>query len=120
VILADERDCDWSKVKIEWSPADAKVYGYKDPFSPAQLMWIVGSRATQLYFNDLRKARAQVRKLLIANAAKKWGVDASTLKTEPSVVINPANNARLTYGEIAAFGTVPAPTPEADSKELHA
>jgi isoquinoline 1-oxidoreductase beta subunit len=120
LIVAEELDCDWSKVKIEWCPADPKVYGYKDPFSPAQLMWIVGSRATQLYFNDLRKAGAQVRKVLIANAAQKWGVDAATLKTEPSVVINPANGARLTYGEIAAFGTAPSPLPEVDPKELKA
>src|SRR6266702_3462811 len=49
---------------------DGTTYGYKDPFSPAQLMWIVGSRATQLYYNDLRKAGAQVRKVLIANAAQ--------------------------------------------------
>src|SRR3569833_811538 len=27
LILAEEHDCDWSKVKIEWCPADAKVYG---------------------------------------------------------------------------------------------
>src|SRR3954454_12929475 len=120
VILAEELDCEWSKVKIEWCPADPAVYGYKDPFGPSQLMWIVGSRATQLYFNDLRKAGAQVRKVLIANAAQKWGVDAATLKTEPSVVINPANGARLSYGEIAAFGTVPSPLPEVDPKELKA
>src|SRR5246500_5008516 len=120
LIVAEEMDADWSKVAIEWTPADAKVYGYKDPFGTEQLMWIVGSRATQLYFNDLRKAGAQVRKVLIANAAQKWGVDAATLKTEPSVVINPANGARLSYGEIAAFGTVPSPLPEVDPKELKA
>ncbi len=120
LILAEELDADWSRVKIEWCPAEAKTYGYKDPFSPAQLMWIVGSRATQLYYNALRKAGAQVRKVLIANAAQKWGVDASTLKTEPSVVINPANGARLTYGEIAGFGTIPAPLPEVDPKEFKA
>ena len=83
-------------------------------------MWIVGSRATQLYYNDLRMAGAQVRKVLVANAAQKWGVDASTLKTEPSVVVNPANGARLSYGEIAAFGTIPSPLPEVDPKELKA
>ena len=58
--------------------------------------------------------------MLIANAAQKWGVDASTLKTEPSVVVNPANGQRLTYGEIAAFGTIPSPLPEVDPKELKA
>ena len=112
LILAEELDADWSKVKIEWCPAEPEVYGYKDPFSPAQLMWIVGSRATQLYYNDLRKAGAQVRKVLIANAAQKWGVDASTLKTEPSVVVNPANGAaadatarsRVRHDPLAAAG----------------
>jgi isoquinoline 1-oxidoreductase subunit beta len=118
LILAEEMDADWSKVAIEWVPADAKVYGYKDPFGTEQLMWIVGSRAVQLYFNQLRTAGAQVRKVLIANAAQKWGVDASTLKTEPSVVINPANGARLSYGEIAAFGTIPASLPAVEAKEL--
>src|SRR5262249_22636958 len=45
LILAEEMDADWSKVAIEWVPADAKVYGYKDPFGNEHLMWIVGSRA---------------------------------------------------------------------------
>src|SRR5215468_12248147 len=120
LILAEEMDADWSKVAIEWVPADAKVYGYKDPFGNEHLMWIVGSRAVQLYFNQLRTAGAQVRKVLIANAAQKWGVDATTLKTEPSVVINPANGARLTYGEIATFGTIPASLPAVDPKEFKA
>ena len=109
-------DADWSKVAIEWAPADASVYGYKDPFGNQQLMWIVGSRAVQLYYTQLRTAGAQVRKVLIANAAQKWGVDAATLKTEPSVVINPANGQRLTYGEIAAFGTIPATLPAVDAE----
>jgi isoquinoline 1-oxidoreductase beta subunit len=118
LIVAEEMDADWSRVAIEWVPADAKVYGYKDPFGTENLMWIVGSRAVQLYFTQLRLAGAQVRKVLIANAAEKWGVDAATLKTEPGVVINPANGARLTYGDIAAFGTIPSTVPAVDPKEL--
>jgi isoquinoline 1-oxidoreductase subunit beta len=70
LIVAEELDADWSKVAIEWTPADAKVYGYKDPFGTENLMWIVGSRAVQLYFTQLRTAGAQVRKVLIANAAQ--------------------------------------------------
>src|SRR6266481_5409633 len=118
LILAEEMDADWSNVTIKWAPPDAKVYGYKDPFGTENLMWIVGSRAVQLYFTQLRMAGAQVRKVLIANAAQKWGVDAETLKTEPSVVINPANGARMSYGEIAAFGTIPLTLPTVDPKEL--
>src|SRR5258707_7674439 len=120
LIVAEEMDADWSKVAIEWTPCDAKVYGYKDPFGSEQLMWIVGRRAVQLYFTQLRMAGAQVRKVLIANAAQKWKVDVATLKTEPSVVINPANGARLTYGEIAKFGTVPSPLPEVDPNDFKA
>ena len=51
-------------------------------------MAIVGSRAVMLYYNDLRIAGAQVRKVLLANAAEKWGVDAATLRTEPGVVVD--------------------------------
>src|SRR5437899_1843469 len=120
LIVAEEMDADWGKVALEWVPADAKVYGYKDPFGTENLMWIVGSRAVQLYFTQLRTAGAQVRKVLIANAAQKWGVDPATLRTEPSVVVNPATGARLSYGEIAAFGTIPATLPAVDAKELKA
>ncbi|MCK9918852.1 molybdopterin-dependent oxidoreductase [Microbacteriaceae bacterium K1510] len=119
LIVAEEMDADWSKVRIEMAPADKSVYGYT--FANNQrMMQIVGSRATQLYFNDLRLTGAQVRKILIANAAQKWGVDAATLKTEPGFVVNPANGARLSYGEIAAFGTIPDPLPAVDAKDLKA
>jgi len=84
------------------------------------MMAIVGSRATMLYYSDLRTAGAQVRKVMLLNAAEKWGVDAATLRTEPSVVVNPANGQRLTYGEIAAFGKIPSPLPAVDAKELKA
>src|SRR5438876_12255140 len=65
LIIAEEMDADWSKVKIEFAPADANLYGYT--FQNAKAMAIVGSRAVMLYFNDLRTAGAQVRKVLIAN-----------------------------------------------------
>jgi isoquinoline 1-oxidoreductase subunit beta len=118
LILAEELDADWSKVKIEFAPADADVYGYT--FQNQKMMAIVGSRAVQLYYTNLRTAGAQVRKVLLANAAEKWGVDVASLKTEPGVVVNPANGQRLSYGEIAAFGKIPATLPAVDPKELKA
>jgi isoquinoline 1-oxidoreductase beta subunit len=118
MILAEEMDADWSKVVLDWAPADAKNYGYN--FRNSRMMAIVGSRAVQLYYNDLRTAGAQVRKVLLQNAADKWGVAVSTLRTEPGVVINPAKGERLTYGEIASFGKVPSPLPAVDAKELKA
>jgi len=117
LIVAEEMDADWSKVKIEFAPADAEVYGYTFMNNP-KMMSIVGSRAVQLYYTQLRIAGAQVRKVLIANAAQKWSVDPASLKTEPGFVVNPATGQRLAYGEIAAFGTVPSPLPGVDVKEL--
>ena len=81
-------------------------------------MAISGSRAVMMYYTDLRLVGAQVRKILMLNAAEKWGVDPASLRTEPGVVVDPANGSRLTYGEIAAFGRIPATPPAVDKTEL--
>ena len=116
MIATEEMDADWSKVKIEMAPPEREVYGYI--FNNQRDMAIVGSRATQLYFNDMRLAGAQVRRVLINNAAKMWKVEPATLRTENSFVINPANGAKLSYGEIAAKGEVPKDLPVVKPEEL--
>ena len=63
MLVAEEMDADWNKVKLEWAPADPRFYGYT--FNNVQMMQIVGSRAVQLYYAQLRVAGAQVRKVLI-------------------------------------------------------
>jgi isoquinoline 1-oxidoreductase beta subunit len=115
LILADEMDADWAKVKIEWAPADPTLYGYT--FQNAKAMAIVGSRAVMLYYNDLRIAGAQVRKVLLLNAAEKWGVNPASLRTEPGFVVD-GSGRKLSYGEIAAFAKVPSPLPAVDKSEL--
>jgi isoquinoline 1-oxidoreductase beta subunit len=115
LILADEMDADWAKVKIDWAPADPTRYGYT--FNNARAMAIVGSRAVMLYYNDLRVAGAQVRKVLVANAAEKWGVSPASLKTEPGFVVD-GSGKRLSYGEIASFAKVPSPLPSVEKGEL--
>ena len=115
LILADEMDADWSKVKIEFAPAEVEIYGYT--FQNAKGMAIVGSRAVMLYFNQLRTAGAQVRKVLLANAAQRWNTDIRTLRTDPGFVVD-ASGRRMSYGEIASFATVPSPLPSVDKSEL--
>src|SRR4051812_31149952 len=117
MIIAEEMDADWSKVTLEWAPAEAETYGYRQR-DGSRSMSISGSRAVQSYYADLRVVGAQVRKVLLKNAAEKWAVDPATLKTEPGVVVNPANGQKLTYGEIAAFGKVPEELPAVDKSEL--
>jgi isoquinoline 1-oxidoreductase beta subunit len=115
LILAEEMDADWSKVKVEFAPADPSLYGYT--FNNSKAMAIVGSRAVMLYYDQLRTAGAQVRKVLLANAAEKWGADVSSLKTENGAVMGP-DGKTLTYGQIADFGKVPSPLPSVDKSEL--
>jgi hypothetical protein len=115
LILADEMDADWTKVKIDWAPADPTRYGYT--FNNARAMAIVGSRAVMLYYNDLRVAGAQVRKVLVSNAAEKWGVNPASLRTEPGFVVD-GSGRKLSYGEIASFARVPSPLPAVEKTDL--
>ncbi len=72
MIVAEEMDADWSKVAIEMAPADAGVYGYMMNDN-TRMMAIVGSRATMLYYTDLRTAGAQVRKVLLDERRRALG-----------------------------------------------
>lgn len=119
LMIAEEMDADWDKVVLEWAPSRPELYGWPDR-SGQRVMTITGSRAVMMYWDDLRTTGAQVRKVLIANAAERWGVDPTTLKTEPSVVVDPKSGRRLSYGEIAAFGKVPETLPSIDKSELKA
>ena len=117
IALAEELDADWSKVTLEMAPAEPEIYGYAGR-GGRRSMGIYGSRAVMSYFTQMRMAGAQARKVLLQAAAKEWGVDASTLVTEPSMVVHGASGRRLSYGEIAAFAVAPAKMPRVSKADL--
>lgn len=117
VALAEELDADWSKVILEMAPAEPGIYGYSSG-GGSRSMGIYGSRAVMMYFDQMRLAGAQVRKVLLEAAAKQWNVDPASLETEPNVVVHRASNLRLGYGEIAAFAKAPAAMPEVTKADL--
>ncbi len=117
VILAEEMDADWSRVIIEESPIDRETYGH-NVWGMGPWMGIVGSIAVHGYFDRLRIAGAQARKILMMNAAKKWEVDLNELSTKPGLVVHQKSNRQLTFGEIASFGTMPAQLPEIGLEQL--
>src|SRR5437016_1388480 len=85
LILAEELDADWSKVKTEFAPANPKVYGnYHRLFDGAQIT--AASVAVPGYFTPLRMAGAQARKVLLDAAADKWKVPVSELGTDKSTI----------------------------------
>ncbi|MCZ6664798.1 MAG: molybdopterin-dependent oxidoreductase, partial [Gammaproteobacteria bacterium] len=116
VALAEELDAEWSTVTLEMAPADPKIFGYNR--RGGKVMRITGSRAVRSYFEQMRLAGAQVRKVLLQAAAEEWGVDASTLETEPNTVVDRPNKRKLSYGEIASFATVPAAMPTVSTDDL--
>ena len=116
IALAEELDADWSKVTLEMAPAEPEIYGYMN--RGRKRMQIAGSRAVRSYFQPMRLAGAQARKVLVQAAAERWGVDVTTLTTEPSVVVDKVNGRRLSYGEIAGFAEVPAAMPAVTADEL--
>ncbi len=109
VIVADEMDADWSKVRIIAAPPNDKLYG-----NPAFrfLQYTAGSATITGYFNNLRQFGAQVRYVLLDNAAQRWGVPLAEVASEPGYAVHPRSGRRLSYGEIAAFAKVPAQAPE--------
>lgn len=115
LILAEELDADWSKVRIVPAPPIERIYG--NPGFQG-MMYTAGSNAVTSYYRPLRMFGAQVRQVLLDNAAKKLGVPVDELSTEPSTVVHAKSGRRLGYGEIAAFAEVPEKAPDIKPEQL--
>ena len=115
VIFAEELDADWDDVRIEMSPSDPELYGNPGFFG---LIYTAASTSVSGYYRQLRHFGAQTRHILLLNAAQKWQVPAGELTTEPSTVIHKQTGRRLTYGEIAGFGSLPDKEPEITAADL--
>jgi isoquinoline 1-oxidoreductase subunit beta len=115
LILAEELDADWDKVRVLPAPVIERIYG-NPAFGGA--MYTAGSTAVAAYFEPLRIFGAQVRRVLLENAAKRLAVPIDELSTERSVVVHAKSKRRLNYGEIAAFAEIPASAPEIKPEEL--
>jgi isoquinoline 1-oxidoreductase subunit beta len=115
LIIAEELDADWSKVRIVPAPPIEELYG--NPGFAGQ-MYTASSNAVTSYFRPLRIFGAQVRRVLLDNAARKLDVPVEELTTEPSVVVHAKSGRKLGYGDIAAFADVPAKAPEVKPESL--
>ena len=105
MLVAEELNVDIKKVKVAFAPT-GKVYGNAMLFG---LQLTGGSTSVREGWDKLRMAGAQVREMLVAAAAQKWGVDASTLKAVDGHVMGPGGKV-ATYGQLAeAASKLPAP-----------
>jgi len=115
LLIAEDMDADWNKVRIVQAPADAKNYG-NPGFGGAQLTG--GSRTTPGYYKLLRTVGAQTRKVLLASAAATMNVPVDELTTEPNKVVHKKSGKSLGYGDIAKAGKLPDPLPQATEADL--
>ncbi|MBX6330008.1 MAG: xanthine dehydrogenase family protein molybdopterin-binding subunit [Pseudolabrys sp.] len=97
MIVAEELECDWSKVKVEYaSPArNLRAHGVYGE------MATVGSRGVRTSWQMLLQAGASARARLIEAAARRWNVPAAECTAENGRVIHKASNRSLDYGELA-------------------
>jgi isoquinoline 1-oxidoreductase subunit beta len=117
MIAADELDCDWSKVRTEFAPAD-KVY-----INPRfGVQGTGGSSGTPTSWNPLRKASATARAMLLSAAAQQWGVDASECRAENSTIVHASTKRSLSYGSLAESAAklpVPENVPLKEPSQYH-
>src|SRR2546423_94605 len=115
LIIAEEMDADWSRVVIVPAAPDDKIYG-----NPGfrGLMYTAGSATVTGYWDVARTFGAQVRRVLMDDAAKTWNVALSELTTQPGLVVHEKSGRRVSYGEIAGRMNVPAAAPAIKPEEL--
>jgi isoquinoline 1-oxidoreductase beta subunit len=96
MVIADELDADWSKIKVEQAPANPKLYA--NPVTGAQAYG--GSRGVRDHLALWRKSAAAARQMLREAAAKEWNVPETEVETEPGVVIHRPSGRTLLYGQL--------------------
>ncbi len=95
-IVADELDADWAQMRMEFSPANDALY--KNLFFGT--MGTGGSTAMANSWMQLRNAGAAARAMLVAAAAKRWGVAAAEIKVSKGVVSH--GRRRASFGALVA------------------
>ncbi|MDH4391118.1 MAG: molybdopterin-dependent oxidoreductase [Aquabacterium sp.] len=126
MVLADELDADWARVRTEHPPLDAIYNNLATvvdglPFHPdndgaikrlaghltAKTMREIGLQATggsssiKDLWEPMRTAGASARAMLVAAAAQTWNVPAADCSVAQGVVRHAASNRQLRFGELA-------------------
>ncbi|MGB0083926.1 MAG: molybdopterin cofactor-binding domain-containing protein [Rhodomicrobiaceae bacterium] len=92
MVIADEMEADWDRVKVVQADGDEAKYGNQDTD---------GSRSLRHHIQPAREMGAAVRKMLELAAAKQWGADPSLVEARAHHVTHKTLGIRLSYGELA-------------------
>src|SRR5712691_4005130 len=98
MLVAEELECDWKKVRIEYASANANVKRKRAWGDMAS----VGSRTIRNSQEYLRRGGAAAREMLIAAAAQQWGVPASECSAAASVITHAPSKRKTSFGKVAS------------------
>jgi isoquinoline 1-oxidoreductase subunit beta len=93
MIIADELEADWSRVRVEQAPGDEKRYGSQNTD---------GSSSIRNFLSNYREAGATVRSLLETAAARQWNVPEGEVEAQFHEVIHRPSGRRIGYGALVA------------------
>ncbi len=106
-LVAEEMDADWAQMRAEHAPANAKLYNNLQ-FGPMQ--GTGGSNAIAESFEQMRKAGATARAMLVQAAASEWKLPAAELTVSNGVIEHAKSGKRGSFGEFAqAAASIPEP-----------
>jgi isoquinoline 1-oxidoreductase beta subunit len=106
-IVAEELDADWTRVRVESAPADAKLYANL----AFGMQGTGGSSGIANSWPQLRDAGAKARAMLVTAACNQWHVNASEVTVDKGIVYHPASKRQASFGSLvksAAALPVPA------------
>jgi isoquinoline 1-oxidoreductase subunit beta len=98
MLIAEELEVGLQQVRLEHAPPNEKLYA--NPLLGVQATG--NSNAIRGAWKPLREAGAAARIMLVAAAAKRWGVDPKSCRAQDGEVVNASTGRRLKYGELAA------------------
>lgn len=92
MVVADELEADWSRVKVIQAPGDEARYGNQDTD---------GSRSMRHWFEPMRRCGAAARQMLEHAAANQWKVPLGECRAEQNKVLHAPSGRSLSFGELA-------------------
>jgi isoquinoline 1-oxidoreductase beta subunit len=95
MIVAEELEADWSRVKIEQAIGDKK-YGSQDTD---------GSESIRDFYDPMREAGATARMMLESAAASKWNVPLAECHAKNHEVVHSKSDRKLGFGELVALAS---------------
>ena len=108
MVVADELDADWARVRVKQSPGDEKKYGNQNTD---------GSRSLRHFIQPMRQCGAAARRMLEMAAAAQWSVDVAEVQAQNHEVVHKPSGRKLGYGDLAAAASA-LPTPPPDQIKL--